>query len=587
MWKTAHWRRSILFVVLASLACAALGWIGWRWTEARARADTDVAAATIAANHAGLLSSELEKFRLLPLVLVEYPDVAAALAGEGARDRLDRTLELLAGRTNAAVIYAIDRTGRTVAASNWRLPTSFVGQDYGFRPYFIDAMQRGSAELFALGTVSGRPGLYLSRRVVRDGRTLGVVVVKVEFDRVEAQWARTAGVSVATDRAGVVLVTSQPDWRFRAVGNPTATAMRTQRFRQTAPLRIPLTITGKDANAPGEPVGYRLARVASPLADGEVLHLAPIAPALTAARQQATLWALALLFVVALAGGAAWRSGERRRLQRAAQANLEREVAVRTAELSDANARLSVESAERLAADRRYRTAREELALASRLGSLGQITAGVAHEINQPVAAIRTFAENGAVLLDRAAPDRARENLGHIIALTDRIGAITGELRAFARRRRGTAGDTSVGEVIDGLLLLMGERVRGAMTIDAPAGVRDVRVIGDRIRLEQVLVNLTQNALDAVAGRERQLIHLGVAVSGERVAVRVSDDGPGVDPEVRDTLFTPFVTGRPDGLGLGLAIARDIAREFGGELALDDAPHLSGAGFVLTLRRSA
>lgn len=578
-----------MLLSLAALGCVLIGWIGWRWTEARARAATDEAAATIAANHAGLLASELEKFRLLPLVLVEYPDVAVALAGEGAQGRLDRTLELLAARTNAAVIYAIDRSGRTVAASNWRLPTSFVGRDYGFRPYFVDAMRGGAAELFALGTVSGRPGLYLSRRVMRDGRALGVVVVKVEFDRVEAQWARTPGVSVATDRRGIVLVTSRPDWRFHAldaVDRATAAiARRTLQFGRSAPTRAPLTIAGKDAAAPGEPVGYRVARTASPLAGGEVLHLAPLAPALTAARQQATLWALALLFVVAVAGGAAWRSAERRRLQRDARAGLEREVAARTAELRDANARLSVESAERLAADQRYRTAREELALASRLGSLGQITAGVAHEINQPVAAIRTFAENGTILLDRAAPDRVRENLEHIVALTDRIGAITGELRAFSRRRRSTAGETVVGEVLDGLLLLMGERVRGAMTLDVPAGARDARVVGDRIRLEQVLVNLIQNALDATAGLPEEAIFLAVTPAATQVVVRVSDNGPGVDASVRDTLFTPFVTARADGLGLGLAIARDIAREFGGELALDDAPRLSGAGFVLTLRR--
>ncbi|SEL12129.1 two-component system, NtrC family, C4-dicarboxylate transport sensor histidine kinase DctB [Sphingomonas palmae] len=590
VWKTAHWRRSILFVVFAGVACAALGWSAWRWTEARARAATDKAAATIAANHAGLLASELEKFRLLPLVLVEYPDVAAALAGDGAQQRLDRTLELLAARTNAAVIYAIDQSGRTVAASNWRLPTSFVGQDYSFRPYFIDAMRDGSAELFALGTVSGRPGLYLSRRVTRAGRTLGVVVVKVEFDRVEAQWARTPGVSVATDRRGIVLVTSRPDWRFHALDGldraTAALARRTLQFGRSLPTRVPLSIAGKDASAPGEPVGYRVARTASPLAGGGVLHLAPLAPALTAARQQATLWALGLLFVVAVIAGATWRSAERRRLQREARAGLEREVAARTAELRDANARLSVESAERLAADQRYRTAREELALASRLGSLGQITAGVAHEINQPVAAIRTFAENGTILLDRAAPERARENLDHIVALTDRIGAITGELRAFSRRGRSASGNTTIGEVIDGLLLLMGERVRGALTLDVPASVRDTRVLGDRIRLEQVLVNLTQNALDATAGVVRQAIHLGVAASADTVTVRVSDNGTGIAPEVRDTLFTPFVTGRADGLGLGLAIARDIAREFGGELAVDDAPHLSGAGFVLTLRRA-
>jgi two-component system C4-dicarboxylate transport sensor histidine kinase DctB len=591
VWKSTH--RSRLpktALTLTILILGALIWMGWRWSDARARSITDYVGASAAANHAGLLASELQKFRLLPLVLIEYPDVAAALSGAGAEQRLNRTLELFAARTNAAAIYAIDRNGRTVAASNWRLPTSFVSQNYGFRPYFVDAMRDGVAELFALGTISGRPGLYLARRVVHEGRALGVVVVKVEFDQLEAQWAGSPGFSIATDRRGIVLVTSRPTWRFHALDEidsaTVALARRTLQFGRAAPTRVPLVISGKDARAPGDAVTYRVARAPSPLAGGAVFHFTPLAPALAAARQQAVLWALALLFVAGIVNGILWRGEERRRLRRDAQMRLEGEVAERTAELRDANAQLSVEVAERVAADRRYRAAREELALANRLGSLGQITAGVAHEINQPVAAIRTFAENGTILIDRAATDQARVNFAHIVGLTERIGVITGELRAFARRHRGAATDTQVGEVVEGLRLLMGERVRGLLTLTLSDEVRALRIFGDRIRLEQVLVNLTQNALDALIGRADPEIRLKVDAGCDSVVFRVADNGAGIDPEVRETLFTPFVTGRADGLGLGLPIARDIAREFGGDLIVDDAPSLSGAGFVLTLRRA-
>ena len=583
-------RRRLLLILLAALVVigAAIGIA--LWSQQNAITTVDRSARSAVAEHRQLLASELQKFRLLPIVIAELPDVATVLSGGRDDGRANRTLELLARRTDAAAIYAIDRTGRTVAANNWRQRGSFVGQRYEFRPYFVDAMQSGRAELFALGTVSRRPGLYLSRRIDRDGRPLGVIVVKVEFDALERSWARSPGVTLATDSHGVVLVTSIPGWRFRATHAPDAatlaSARRTLQFG-AAPLALaPVTLRDTEATV-GRGAGasrYRVARLPSPLANGEVIRLAPAAPALRAAWGQGLLAAALLAIAAIIAGGLVVRGADRRRLQREARIALESEVAARTSELRDSNARLQVESAERIEVDRRYRAAREELAQANRLGSIGQITAGVAHEINQPLAAIRTFAENGAAFLDRGTPAAARDNLARIVALTDRMAAITAELRAFARRKHNAPGAVQVGAILDGLLLLIGERARESLTLDADPDVRAIDVIGDRIRLEQILVNLVQNALDAIRGVPDGRIILSAARAGSGVELRVADTGAGIDPAIRDTLFTPFTTGKDGGLGLGLAIARDIAREFGGELSALDAP--GGAVFVLTLRRS-
>jgi two-component system, NtrC family, C4-dicarboxylate transport sensor histidine kinase DctB len=544
-----------------------LAWAGSRWATGQARASADAVARQTARAHVGLLNSELQKFRLLPLVLSENPEIAPALRGGDpvAQRRLNATLELLAARTDAAVIYVIDRHGKTVAASNWQLPTSFVGQVYGFRPYFRDAMERGASELFALGTISGRPGLYLARRVDRGGQALGVVVVKVEFDDVETAWARAPGITIVTDAHGVILVTSIRGWRFQATraldAATLADARRTLQFGSQPPGRAPLTIDGAAASvaAGGKAQRYRAAAEPAPLAGAHLIHLAPLEPPLAAARTQALLIALAILLTAGMLIGFALRSAEKRRLQRHHQARLEAEVERRTAELRDANARLIVESEERIEADRRYRAAREELAQASRLGSLGQITAGVAHEINQPVAAIRTFAENASTFLDRAAPDNARANLKQIVSLTERIGTITSELRAFARRKTPVEGNAELGSILDGTLLLLGERARGVVALKMPRGLRQLVVRGDRIRLEQILINLLQNALDAVQGMKEARVLVEGARDGDAVRLSVIDNGPGVDPEIADTLFSPFTSAKPGGLGLGLAIARDIA----------------------------
>jgi two-component system C4-dicarboxylate transport sensor histidine kinase DctB len=578
-------------LVLAGLALlaliAALVWAGARWSLAQADAAADAAARRTARTHVALLSSELQKFRLLPLVLGEYPDVAATLGvrSEAARGRLDRTLEQLAQRTDAAAIYVVDATGTTRAASNWNSPASFVGQNYGFRPYFRDAMAKGSSEFFALGTVSGRPGLYLARRVDRDGRALGVVVVKVEFDGVEAAWTRNSGMTFVADTHGVILVTSDPDWRFHAIRPIDAATLadlrRTLQFGGAAPTPAPLVLDGPRALVGGK-TRYRVAVTPAPLGGGRLFHLAPLDPPLAAARSQALLLGLGLLLVFAVAAGLLIRSAETRRMQARARAALEEEVKRRTAELSDANARLVIESEERAEADRRYRDAREELAQANRLASLGQITAGVAHEINQPVAAIRTFAENGATLIDRDAPGKARENLARIVELTARIGTITGELRAFARRRAGTGGTAPLGSVLDGVLLLLGERARDVVRVEIPGRLLAMPLTGDRTRLEQVVINLVQNAIEAVAGRADGRVTLIAVAADGTIELTVADNGPGLDPAIATSLFTPFASAKPEGLGLGLAIARDIARELGGDIV--HRPSAAGATFVARLR---
>lgn len=564
------WASALALLLLALISVAAFG-----WAAGHARVAADEAAAQQARSAASRLAGELQKFRLLPLVLIEYPEVHAVLAGGDAAAvrRMNSKLELLADRTDAAAIYLIDRGGVTIAASNWRLPQSFVGQNYGFRPYYRDAMARGGAELFALGTVSGRPGLFIARRVEEGGRALGVIVVKVEFDRLEAEWARQPLATFVTDDHGVVIITSRPAWRFRTlapIDEATRAAIRAALQFGNLPLTpLPLAREGK-AWAGGD-VQYREAVAAVPMAGARLHALQPLAPAQASA--DATARTAILFAFILLAALLTWvfRAREKQRLQDEARHMLEVEVAARTADLVDAN--------------RRFRAAREELAQASRLGTIGQITAGVAHEINQPVAAIRGFAENAGTFLDRDDPGKARENLTTIVALTERIGAIIAELRSFARRTTPSLGPVEIGAVIDGALLLVGDRIREqGVAIERTGEAKGLRCIADRVRLEQILVNLIQNALDALASRADPRIRIATQADGD-VAILVADNGPGIAPDVADNLFTPFVTGKADGLGLGLGIARDIAREFGGALDSVASP-LGGAAFRLTVRRA-
>jgi two-component system C4-dicarboxylate transport sensor histidine kinase DctB len=281
-----------------------------------------------------------------------------------------------------------------------------------------------------------------------------------------------------------------------------------------------------------------------------------------------------------------WRglSAARAARQEAARVELEGRVEDRTVELRRANDQLLVEMDERRRAEAHVQLMQDELVQSNKLATLGQIAAGVAHEINQPVAAIRTYADNAAVFLDRQQSEPVRANLGQIASLTDRIGMITDELRSFARKTNAPPQPVRLGDVIDGALLLMGARLRQYdVTVDRSGEHEDQLVLAERFRLEQVLVNLLQNAVEALEGVADPRVSLKVVLKKGQTRLLVSDNGPGVSDEAAATLFTPFATTKLRGLGLGLVISRDIVAEFGGELTLETAP---GAVFAITLRKA-
>ncbi|WP_322965517.1 sensor histidine kinase [Sphingomonas fuzhouensis] len=587
-----HYLRRYALPVLAVLLVAIAAALALRvYAHRQAVAGLRTEAVRIARQQERLLNSELQRFRLLPIVLVEYPDVAAALrnGSHQAAERLNEKLRGLAERTGAPVIYAIDRSGRTISASNAGRPDSFVGRDYSFRPYFRQAMRTGTAEYFALGNTSHRPGLFLARRIGPASAPDGVVVVKVEFDRIVQAWASDAGQTLLLDDHGVVVVTTDPRAEFTLTHPLTPAAQAairdSQQFGNITLRPGPYRIIGRDATD-RDGARFVVGAIPAPLPHWRLVHILPTKPAL----RDADSWvrsatALIGVLLVGLTLVAIWR---RTRAERAAMAReaLEDEVARRTAELRATNDQLTVEIAERIRADQRFRAAREELAQANRLGSLGSITAGVAHEINQPVAAIRTLADNARTFLSRDKPEQASGNLATIVELTERIGSIVQEMRRFVRRGSHGLGPVSLDAVLDGTMLLIGDRFRTAgVALERPSGEALPMVVAGRVRLEQVLVNLLQNALDAVAGCPSPRVRLTVAERADGIELIVEDNGPGLDPAIATEIFTPFVTGKPDGLGLGLGIAQDIMTEFGG--VLETIPStLGGAGFRLRMRRA-
>lgn len=566
-------------IVVAILAIAA-AWGAGRIAEQRVVTALHQQVESDARLRAALLNGELARFRLLPLTLADDRDVIAAIGGSAAAKRaLDIKLEALSRVTGAPAIYVIGSDGITISASNWRSAQSFVGADYRFRPYFRDALARGEASQYALGTVSGHPGLYLSRRIANRG----VIVIKLEFDRIERVWAGAGGITLVRNPLGVVLVTSRPAWRFAAT-RPLSARDEAQfrgEARVTPAALAPLPVAAVDGEDRFVGLGTTfLARAVVTAQPGwQLLLLQPIDAAVAAARRAASV--SAVLATIALAA-LAWAWRQRVTLSRRRTEELERAVARQTADLRR-------EMDERAESEARAAELREALRQANRLAALGQITASVAHETAQPVAAIRTYAASGAILLDRGAMAEARENFVRIGGLAERIGAVTAQLRGFARRQTGEMRPVEIAEVIDGALLILKQQLRG-VALDLPTIAPQLAVIGGKVRLEQVLVILMQNAVEAIAACETRQIALTLTSDATHVRLVVADTGPGVSTEIAERLFTPFVTSRPQGLGLGLVIAHDIMVELGGTLRLLPGEGEGGGGggarFEIGMRRA-
>ncbi len=555
-------KRSIPIGARVGGAVAAILLVGAAWYASSEVAATRAIAGVgrRAQDSAILLASsfrrELDKFGLVPVVLADDREARDALATRDP-DRiagLNRKLEALSAATSAANVYLLDSRGVTVAASNWRRSDSFLGDSYAFRAYYRDAMRQGSAQQFAFGQRSRRPGLYITKRLSDGGRILGVFVVKVDFVALQREWRESGTTAFVTDGRGIILVSSNPDWQFQTT-RPLSPTERAQARRSldygTAPLtQNPLyaqrlvapaaAVTGRDAYVEAiEGVG----------AGWRIHVLAPVGPAVASA----TAFARLAVAISALAIAALFLLWRYRR--RGEAARIERETAARLAGL------------------------REQLVQANKLATLGQITAGVAHEIAQPLAAIAAYAANARAFVARGDPGQAEDAMGRVGTLTERIGVITRELRGFARRSSGEVEAVSVAEALAGTELLLRDRMRmlgATFLVEGPAAT----VRAERVRLEQVLVNLVQNALDAGA----RTITATIAGDARRVSITIADDGAGLSAEMRDALFQPFKTSKKDGLGLGLVICHDIVADFGGTLKA--AAPAVGAAFVIDLERA-
>lgn len=579
---------AVLAVVLAAAAVFAVFEAG-EMAEARVGERLASDARHRAEIYAQSLEGAIERFGYLPAAVALDDNVRRLLAAPTDAEQVARVnayLETLNRAAGGTVLYLLAPGGMTIAASNWNMPETYVGTDFSYRPYFTEAMDGRTGRFYAVGTLTGVPGYFISAPVMVEGKVAGVVATKVNLDPLEAVWHEAADTVLVADEHGIVFLASDPKFKFRALRPIDATAAAEMaRTRQYGHKSYPLLRMGKGENEGGlrvlsgsdiSPAG-RVIRDEKdlPIYDWRLLLFTDAAPVVLAGRSARVGMTLGLVILGLV--GLYWRQHlKRARESLAAQAalaaahrELEGKVAERTADLSAANTRLAAEIEERRRAESELRSAQDELVQAAKMATLGQMAAGVTHELNQPLTALRALADNTAKLLQHGREEDAEANLARIATLVDRLGKITGQLRAFARRTSSEKGPVDAAAVLAESLAILAPRLRASgARIVSDLAPDATQVMFEPIRLSQVLVNLVGNALDAVKGRPDAAVRIVSYREGGRIVLTVEDNGPGLSDGAAERIFDPFFTTKPagEGLGLGLPISLAIARDFGATL---------------------
>jgi two-component system sensor histidine kinase AauS len=558
--------------------------------------------------HARAVESEITKYTYLPSLLELEGSVSALLndpAGNGEhRQQVNDYLEGLNRRSRSRAIYVLDTTGRVQATSNWRDSDSYLGEDLSFRAYFQDAIRGLPGRFYGIGSTTGEPGYYLAHGLEEHGKLIGVAVIKVRLEALEERWQRARLEAFVSDENGIIILSSDPARRLKSVRPLTAeTKERLARSLQYYwwPLNE-LQPLGREQLADGVEKLTFPARSNQPQDHREVSYLSqsrrlsdtpwrftlltPLQDLRREAIVQGVLVAVAFALLAFLL--IAWN--ERRKVlatrlaarEALEEANnqLERRIAERTQDLRASNERLKGQIRERRQAEETLRRAQDELVQAGKLAAIGQMSTSIAHELNQPLAALRTLSGNTVRFLQRGALDTASTNLHTMNELIDRMGRITASLRSFARRGDGS-GEASLAKAVDATLQVLASRVE-ARGLQVHRAFAEATLAIDQTRLEQILVNLIGNALDATAEQPAPQLWLEGEMHEERYRLLVRDNGHGIDADARKRLFEPFFTTKPgeQGLGLGLTLSASLAAAAGGSLGVLPA---TGAGSVFAL----
>jgi len=556
------------------------------------------------------LQGILGKYESLPELLAIDSHLVRALLNPKEKQRieiLNRYLETINKVSDTLDTYLMNKDGLTIAASNWNEERPFIGRNFSYRPYFKQAMKGKLGRYFALGTASSKRGYYFAYPVRKDDEILGAVVIKINIDSVEQSWAARDESILVSDPDGVIFITTNPEWRFKSLKPLKEEVLQriteTRRYQDAA--LVPLSENVKTLwdkvqildITNGDKKDQRRVLKQSQfmpqagwnvhiLTDTRVLRKRVLTVNIIVGTGLCLAYILVLLLFQRnqrLAELHRIEEESKRALQEANE-QLESRVSDRTLKLTQANEMLRKEIIDRKETEVKLKRTRKELIHAAKLAVLGQMSAGINHELNQPLAAIRSYTDNGKQFLQKGRLDDAMWNLEQIGELTERMAQIGVQLKLFSKKSSGLVVVVALHGVIDGALeILKPSLKKEAVQLTIDIQPENVEVRANHVLLQQVLVNLISNAMQAIEGQEEKKILVECHALNEKVVVAVHDNGPGVAVKHLNEIFEPFFTTKKSGqgLGLGLTISDRIIRDFGGQITLVQSSEGARFEFIL------
>ena len=574
--------RKILFVFLIYLVCLGLALsTGVSLFQRSLYIELDQKVKNEAENVSTYFNKELARYAHIPELLTNHYQIRQLLQFKTGEEELNLLLLDTAKTTGASEVYVLDIKGDVVAASNFQNPSSFIGGNFSFRPYFQQAIKGQNSTYYALGVRSKERGIFFSSPVYVDEKIIGVAAVKVDISRFEQDTEWLSGQHstkfMVYGPDNVIFMSNHPFWRLKQLSESEVLSW-TQIKESQRYLDLTQNILNNSKRkyaladlqqwqidyAEAEQGLYFYGESSLPSMS---LKLVTFSPAATVGYQVTNfmIWlSLGYSVVFVLAFYLYRRFAGYRQLLYTRRA-LEKEISVRTHELDKAH---------------------KALMQSTKLATIGQMSASINHEINQPLSAMNAYIAACRRLLDRGDYQQAKETLNTIQDMTERVHRIVSQLKQFSRNKEPSLAWCEWSKCLDAALVVVGPQITN-YKVDLSVEHYSSFVWGEALKLEQVLVNLLSNAIDAMSEQQEKSISISFSQREGYVDIHITDSGIGLDLQNIDTIFDAFFTTKSDqGLGLGLSISRNIIRSFDGELTAKNGGLWAWAKFTISLKSS-
>nr|WP_216611447.1 ATP-binding protein [Vibrio crassostreae] len=581
-----------------------------------------------AANKANLqIDSELDKFKQIPNLFSHDPRLLSYFDSSPQTDKisaaqLNQLLFEWSNQSQADTIYIHDPSGTVVASSNYQKPRTFVGENFSFRPYFASAIQGNNTHYVALGARSNVRGYFLSSPLYVENDIVGVITVKVSLENLENILTSDEFEIVVLDSNQVVFLSSQAPWLYHSLlpltqqqqtdiaiqrqygqseisiieafrsssSQPEANANRSNNLQSN---QIQKELTANQLFKLGT---FNLYPAAVSNNQYQVVALKETRAELIKVLQIDVIFVVIYSLVMLIAWS--WRQTyvAKVALTRLNQ-NLEQTVDKRTHYLKQSNQQLQQTIFQYQESQLKLKQTEKELTQTAKLAVLGELSASINHEINQPLAALRTYSENSLKLLEMERTDLVKSNLEKMIVLNNTITDIIARLKVFTRKA--TKQEHHVANlhqaVNNATSILSALMIKQGITLRLSTVPDDINIAIHPTELEQVLVNLIHNATQALQQQaidqqtllqqtadQQAIPQIGVEwqLHEDMCQVIIWDNGIGMSADKLEQLFDPFFTTKPEGLGLGLSISKRIIEAYHGSIS---AAQLEPSGMVFSL----